>query len=196
MQILHPFMPFITEEIWHCLRERGENEAIMLTRMPQFNPSECNRDLLTRFENTQKVVEDIRRVRAQKNIAQKFAIELYVNKNQKEADKEMDSVISKLCNVCSIRYVNDKVDDAISFLEQNVEYFIPFSENINKEEELAKLNADLKYAEGFLQSVLKKLANEKFVAGAPEAVIALERKKQSDAEDKIKILKEKIAKLN
>ncbi len=87
------------------------------------------------------------------------------------------------------------MDDAISFLEQNVEYFIPFSENIDKEEELLKLNADLKYAEGFLQSVLKKLSNEKFVNSAPESVIALERKKQADAEDKIKILKEKIAKL-
>jgi len=195
MQLLHPFMPFITEEIWHSLRERNENEAIMLTQMPQFDPSECNHELLLRFENAQKVVEDIRRIRTQKNIAQKFAIDLYVHKNQNQADQEMDSVISKLCNVCSIRYVNDKVDNAISFLEQNVEYFIPFSENIDKEEELQKLNADLKYAEGFLQSVLKKLSNEKFVNSAPESVIALERKKQSDAEDKIKILKEKIAKL-
>jgi len=195
MQLLHPFMPFITEEIWHSLRERNENEAIMLTQMPQFDPSEYNHELLIRFENAQKVVEDIRRIRTQKNIAQKFAIDLYVHKNQNQADQEMDSVISKLCNVCAIRYVNDKVDNAISFLEQNVEYFIPFSENIDKEEELQKLNADLKYAEGFLQSVLKKLSNEKFVNCAPESVIALERKKQSDAEDKIKILKEKIAKL-
>jgi len=195
MQLLHPFMPFITEEIWHGLRERNENAAIMLTQMPHFDPSKCNHELLNRFENAQKVVEDIRRIRTQKNIAQKYAIELYVHKNQNQADQEMDSVISKLCNVCSIRYVNEKVDDAISFLEQNVEYFIPFSENIDKEEELLKLNADLKYAEGFLQSVLKKLSNEKFVNSAPESVIALERKKQSDAEDKIKILKEKIAKL-
>lgn len=195
MQLLHPFMPFITEEIWHNLRERDENEAIMLTQMPQFDSTECNHELLFRFENMQKVVEDIRRIRTQKNIAQKYAIDLYVHKNINQADQEMDSVISKLCNVCSIRYVNDKVDDAISFLEQNVEYFIPFSENIDKEEELLKLNADLKYAEGFLQSVLKKLSNEKFVNSAPESVIALERKKQADAEDKIKILKEKIAKL-
>ncbi|MEG2070564.1 MAG: valine--tRNA ligase, partial [Bacteroidales bacterium] len=192
MLILHPFMPFITEELWHGLKERNENESIMLEPIPQFAEQSCNKSFLMRFANMQKVVEDIRRIRAEKNIAQKNQIELFILKDQKEVDAEMDSIISKLCNVSRISYVNEKIPESISFIEQNVEYFVPFTSDINIEEELKKLSEELKYTEGFLQSVLKKLSNEKFVAGAPEQVVAIERKKQADAEEKIKLLTSQI----
>lgn len=196
MLILHPFMPFITEELWHNLRERGENESIMIAQMPQPKAENGADNLLARFELTRKVVEDVRRVRAEKNIAQKNAIELLVIKQDNaEIDAEMDSVIQKLCNISSIQYIKEKVSGTCSFIEQNTEYLIPIAQNINVEEELKKLNADLEYAEKFLQSVLKKLANERFVSNAPEQVVAVERKKQSDAEEKIKMLKEQIANL-
>jgi len=195
MQILHPFMPFITEELWHELKERDENESIMLSSMPVFG-NMLDTELLIRFTHSQKVVEHIRRIRAEKNIAQKNQVELYVLKPESEADKEMDAVIQKLCNLSAIRYTSDKINGTISFIEQNVEYMIPVIKNINVETELAKLNEDLNYTEKFLQSVLNKLSNEKFVAGAPEQVVAIERKKQSDAEEKIALLKEQIINLN
>ena len=193
LRVLHPFMPFITEELWHGLKERGENESIMVAEMPKYNPAFSDEAFLNRFAVTQRVVEQVRRVRAEKNIAQKNPIDLYVLSNQE--NKDTDSVMVKLCNLSSIQYVAEKVTGAISFIEQNVEYFIPFGDNINVEEELSKMQKELDYAEKFLQSVLKKLSNEKFVNGAPENVVALERKKQADAEAKIQILKEQMANL-
>ncbi len=195
MQLLHPFMPFITEEVWHNLRERGENESIMATQMPQVDKRGDVTDILVRFATAQKVVENIRRIRAEKNIAQKNPLELLVLK-QGEADEAMDAVITKLCNLSKIEYVTEKVGGTCSFIEQNIEYLIPVMQNMNVEEELKKLHADLEYAEKFLQSVLKKLANERFVSNAPEQVVAVERKKQADAEEKIKLLKEQIANLS
>lgn len=194
MQILHPFMPFITEELWQNLRERAEGESIMVTQMPMAESVDAA--LLTRFANAQKVVESIRRVRATKNIPQKNPIDLVVVKPICDKNEEIDAVITKLCNLSSIQYQEEKVGNAISFIEQNVEYCIPIADNINKEEELAKLNAELAYAEKFLQSVLKKLSNERFVANAPEQVVAIERKKQADSEEKIALLKEQIANLS
>lgn len=194
MVCLHPFMPFITEEIWHDLKERTGDESIMVTEMPAFD-QHFDTPYLDRFSNTQKIVEDIRRIRAQKNIPQKEPLDLYVLKSRENADQEMDTVIIKLCNLNSVEYIREKPADSLSFIQQNTEYFIPYSENIDPEEELLKLEADLVYAEKFLNSVLQKLSNEKFVNGAPEKVVAVERKKQADAEEKIRILKEKIANL-
>ena len=191
---LHPFMPFLTEELWHNLKERGEDESIMYAEMPKADQA-YDVPFLTLFADVQKVVEDIRRVRTQKNIPQKNPLELMVLKTKEGMDEEMDTVIAKLCNLSAIHYVEEKPAGAISFIQQNVEYFVPVAQNINKEEELAKLQAELTYAEGFLNTVLKKLSNEKFVSSAPEAVVNIERKKQSDAEEKIKILKEQIANL-
>ncbi|MDL2311713.1 valine--tRNA ligase [Bacteroidales bacterium OttesenSCG-928-B11] len=191
---LHPFMPFITEELWQNLKERKEGESIMVQTMPVRNT--FNSQFIDRFANTQKIVEEIRRVRAQKNIPQKNKLDLLIMTDGQNADMEMDAVIVKLCNLEAIQYIAEKPQGAVSFIQQNIEYFIPVTENINVEEELVKLTADLEYAEKFLQSVLKKLSNEKFVSGAPEAVVNIERKKQSDTEEKIRILKEQIANLN
>lgn len=195
MQVLHPFMPFITEELWHSLRERQSDESIMNTTMPTTNSVTDTDNLLGRFAATRKIVESIRRIRAEKNIAQKNSIELFVLKNE-GVDAAMDAIISKLCNISQIEYVSEKISGSCSFIEQNIEYFIPILKNINVEEELQKLNADLAYAEKFLQSVMKKLSNERFVNNAPADVVAIERKKQSDAEEKIKLLKEQIANLS
>ena len=194
MQLLHPFMPFITEELWHGLRERGESESIMVTLLPEYDEAMAHTDILTRFANTQKVIEAARRVRNDKNIAQKVPIQLLVLK-QNKVDEEMDSIIVKLCNVSEIQYIAEKVPGTCSFIENNVEYLIPVASNINVEEELKKLNADLEYMEKFLKSVMGKLSNERFVNNAPEAVVNTERKKKADAEEKIRILKEQIANL-
>ncbi len=195
MKVLHPFMPFITEELWQNLKQRGENESIMVTEMPKCNAETGNDDILERFAVTQKIVENIRRIRAEKNIAQKNQIQLLVIKDAKDVDESMDSILLKLCNLSDIQYVSEKVSGTCSFIEQNVEYLIPIAQNINVEEELKKLNEELTYTESFLQFVLKKLSNERFVNNAPEQVVNVERKKQSDAEEKIKLLKEQIANL-
>jgi len=193
LRVLHPFMPFITEELWHGLQERNENESIMVAVMPEPETGADDQAFLQRFANTRKVIEQVRRIRAEKNIAPKNPVNLFVLRAQKDDDFEMDCVIEKLCNIPKVEYVSEKVPGSVLFIEQNVEYFVPFAENIDKEAELKKLNDELAYAEKFLQSVLKKLANERFVQNAPEQVVAIERKKQADAEAKIKLLKEQIA---
>ena len=193
LRILHPFMPFITEELWHGLQERNENESIMVAAMPEPEIGADDQAFLQRFANTRKVIEQVRRVRAEKNIAPKNPVNLFVQRAKKNDDFEMDCVIEKLCNIPQVEYVSEKVPGSVLFIEQNVEYFVPFADNIDKDAELKKLNDELAYAEKFLQSVLKKLANERFVQNAPEQVVAIERKKQADAEAKIKLLKEQIA---
>ncbi|MDR2979715.1 MAG: valine--tRNA ligase [Bacteroidales bacterium] len=194
MLCLHPFMPFITEELWHSLKERTAGESIMIQPMPSTSVP-YGLPFLDRFANTQKIVEEIRRVRTQKNIPQKNKLVLFIMGDEKNGDVEMNSIISKLCNLEGIRFITEKPNGAVSFIQQNTEYFIPVSQNINVEEELAKLAAELEYTEKFRQSVLNKLSNEKFVSGAPEAVVNIERKKQADSEEKIKILTEQIANL-
>jgi valyl-tRNA synthetase len=192
LRILHPFMPFITEELWHGLQERGEEESIMVAAMPEPEGEADDQQFLTRFANVQKVIERVRRIRAEKNIAPKNPVNLFVLRAKQADDSEMDCVIEKLCNIPKVEYVSEKVPGSVPFIEQNVEYFVPFAENIDKEAELKKLNDDLAYAERFLQSVMKKLSNERFVQNAPEQVVAVERKKQADAEAKIKLLQEQI----
>ena len=196
LRVLHPFMPFITEELWHVLQERNENESIMVAVMPEPEIGADDQAFLQCFANIRKVIEQVRRIRAEKNIAPKNPVNLFVLRAQKDNDFEMDCVIEKLCNIPKVEYVSEKVPGSVLFIEQNVEYFVPFAENIDKEAELKKLNDELAYAEKFLQSVLKKLANERFVQNAPEQVVAIERKKQADAEAKIKLLKEQIAAIN
>lgn len=193
-KVLHPFMPFITEELWHALRERQEGDSLMLCEMPK--PENVNRELLDRFAVTRNVIEQIRRVRSEKNIANKNALKLHVHAEAAMANAEMDAVIAKLANVELVEYVGEQGEvNGASFIEQNVKYSIPLEGLINAEEEIKKLQADLKYAEGFLQGVLKKLSNERFVNNAPQNVVDIERKKQADAEEKIRIIKEQLSKL-
>lgn len=196
MKILHPFMPFITEELWHELRERKEDESIMLVDMPQGNAASIDQALLNKFAETRNVIEQIRHVRSEKNIANKHALKLMVHTAAEKANAGMDAVICKLANVESIEYVGENAEvNGVSFIEQNVKYAIPVVGLVNVEEEIKKLQADLKYAEGFLQGVLKKLSNERFVNNAPQNVVDIERKKQADAEEKIRMIKEQLSKL-
>ena len=196
LEQLHPFMPFITEELWQHIDERKDGESIMTTQLLPFNQAsyEQSQAHVNLFEQIKEEVTGIRNVRIQKNIAQKEALELLVMGEDKNLVSYED-VVKKLCNLSSIEFVMEKPEGAASFMVGTTEYFVPLGGMINAEEELAKLEAELKYQEGFLQSVLKKLSNEKFVSKAPANVIDIERKKQADAESKIASLKENIAAL-
>ena len=193
MKILHPFMPFITEDIWHLLQERQDGDDIIIAQQPK--QQDVDNDILNQFIFTQDVINNIRKIRAEKNISMKEAIELIVVDKEGNVNKEFDSVIMKLCNVSSVNYVTENPQDAFGFLVKAVEFFIPVTDNIDTEAELKKLEEELKYAQGFLKSVEAKLSNEKFVNGAPAAVVDKERKKKSDAEAKIKVLEQQIAAL-
>ncbi|MCR8872582.1 valine--tRNA ligase [Phocaeicola barnesiae] len=191
LKLLHPFMPFITEELWQHIYDRKEGESIMV-QVLQVSET-YNEDIIARFEAVKEVIGGIRTIRLQKNIAQKEALSLEViGENPVEA---FNAVIAKLCNLSAIQTVATKADGAAAFMVGTTEYAVPLGNLINVEEELKKLEADLKYQEGFLQSVLKKLSNEKFVSKAPANVIEMERKKQADAETKIAALKDSIAAL-
>ena len=193
MKILHPFMPFITEDIWHLLQERQDGDDIIIAQQPK--QQYVDNEILNQFIFTQDVINNIRKIRAEKNISMKEAIELIVVDKEGNVNKEFDSVIMKLCNVSSVNYVTENPQDAFGFLVKAVEFFIPVTDNIDTEAELKKLEEELKYAQGFLKSVEAKLSNEKFVNGAPAAVVDKERKKKSDSEAKIKVLEQQIAAL-
>jgi valyl-tRNA synthetase len=190
LKLLHPFMPFLTEEIWQILAERTPEEALIVSTWPQIKP--FNTQLITDFENTIEVISGIRTIRKDKNIPFKDTIELRIVNNDK-ASTYFDTVVTKLGNITSLEYVSDKVDGALSFRVKSNEYFIPITGNINVEEEIAKLTTELVYTQGFLKSVQSKLANEKFVAGAPEKVLANERQKEADALAKIATIEQSIA---
>lgn len=188
LKLLHPFMPFITEELWQALEERKQGESIMIEQLPKWN--EPNVELLKEFEAIKELISSIRSTRLQKNIAQKDALKLEcIGQNPYN---KYDCVVAKICNLTSIDVVDTKSDGSISFMVGTQEFAIPMANMINVEEELKKLEADLKYYEGFLQSVMKKLSNERFVQNAKPEIVANERKKQADAESKIAAIKENI----
>ena len=191
LKLLHPFMPFITEELWQHIYDRQPGESIMTQTLVKDMP--YNEALIAQFEAVKEVSSGIRTIRLQKNIAQKEALALEVTGENPVAG--FGSVIAKLCNLSEIKQVETKSEGAAAFMVGTTEYAVPLGNLINVEEELKKLEADLKYQEGFLQSVMKKLSNEKFVSKAPANVIEMERKKQADAETKIAALKESIAAL-
>ena len=191
LKLLHPFMPFITEELWQHIYDRQPGESIMTQTLVKDMP--YNEALIAQFEAVKEVISGIRTIRLQKNIAQKEALALEVTGENPVAG--FGSVIAKLCNLSEIKQVETKSEGAAAFMVGTTEYAVPLGNLINVEEELKKLEADLKYQEGFLQSVMKKLSNEKFVNKAPANVIEMERKKQADAETKIAALKESIAAL-
>ena len=182
LQLLHPFMPFITEEIWQTLRERQDGESIMISRLPK--ATSYDESYLLRFEAVKNIIVGIRNIRKQNNIAFKDVLELKVKKNERYP-ASFDSIIRKMGNIGQIGLVNEPVKGAWSFIADTVEYFIPAQGEVNTAEVKAKLEEELNYTRGFLTSVMKKLSNEKFVNGAPEQVVANERKKQADAEVKI-----------
>ena len=191
LHLLHPFMPFITEELWQHIADRKDGESLMVS--PMAAPAACEESLLQQFEVVKEVISNIRAIRLQKNIAQKETLELQaVGCNPIEA---FNAVLVKMCNLSAISVVEAKADGAAAFMVGTTEYAVPLGNLIDVEAEIARMEAELKHKEGFLQGVLKKLSNEKFVAHAPANVIELERKKQADAESIIKSLKESIAAL-
>lgn len=191
LKLLHPFMPFITEELWQHIYDRKDGESIMVQQLD--NNTQFDESLIAQFEAVKEVIGGIRTIRLQKNIAQKEALELQVVGESPVT--AFNPIIAKLCNLSAINAVENKAEGAASFMVGTTEYAVPLGNLINVEEELKKLEADLKYQEGFLMSVQKKLSNEKFVSKAPANVIEMERKKQADAETKIAALKESIAAL-
>jgi valyl-tRNA synthetase len=192
LKIMHPFTPFVAEELWHLIRERGEGQDIIVAEWPKVQ--QLQNDVLTDFVKAEEVITNIRNVRKQHNIANKVRVELYVKKN-KDLDASFDPVIVKMGNLSLLEYVSGKVANSNSFIVDGNEYFIPFGDSIDVTAEKAKIAEELNYTKGFLQSVQKKLQNEKFMAGAPEQVVAGERKKEADALEKIAILEEKLSSL-
>ena len=202
MYMLHPFMPFVTEEVWHLLQEAdSEAKAEMIAQssiMIQHMPSSVFYDqrMLDDCTMARDVIAGVRNLRNSRGLSPKEQLELFfVCGDGKRMNSRFDSIVKKLANVSDIKYVDNKVEGAVSFMIGTTEFFVPMSQNVDVEAEKKKLEEELKYAEGFLASVMKKLGNEKFVNGAPEKVVAVERQKKADAEQKIAALKAQIENL-
>ncbi len=193
LRILHPFMPFLTEEIWQYIKERSVEDALIISQWPKAKP--VNETLIEEFDFASEVVSGIRSIRKQKNISFKDALAFSVINNE-NVNSTFDSVVEKLGNLESINYVSDAVEGALTFRVKSNEYFIPMAGAIDVEAEVKKLTEELHYTEGFLKSVQKKLSNERFVNNAPEQVVASEKKKEADAIAKIETLKASLASLN
>jgi valyl-tRNA synthetase len=192
MRALHPFMPFVTEEIWQDLAPRAEGDSICIAPMPQ--PEAEDAALLARFELVREVVSSVRNIRNQKNLPQKEALTLHVIADS-NYPAEYAPVMMKLANLAAIETVTEKDPAAAAFIVKTTQYFVPLAGKIDAEAERKKLIDDLAYYEGFLSSVMKKLSNERFVQSAPEKVVANERAKQADAEAKIAAIKAQLAAL-
>lgn len=192
MRLIHPFMPFVTEEIWQDLAPRAKGESIMYAPAPAVE--QWDEALLARFEFVKEAITDIRNVRKQKNIAQKqpLTLKVIVDENYPAA---YAPVIVKMGNISAIETVTEKDPAAAAFIVKTTQYFVPLGDNIDREAETKRLTADLEYLEGFLASVMKKLSNERFVNSAPEKVVANERAKKADAEAKIAAIREQLAAL-
>ena len=191
LRFLHPFMPFISEEIWQLLRERKAGESIMISAWPKSTGYDDT--MIAQFEDVKEAIAGIRTIRTKNNIPQKDQLELAVMVGDKGFAPEFNSILVKMGNLSALSLVTEEVKLSASFLVKSTTFFVPMGGTIDVEEELKKLQAELDYTKGFLNSVLKKLGNERFVSSAPEAVVAVERAKQADAEAKIKVLEEQIA---
>lgn len=192
LKILHPFMPFLTEEIWHKFDNRTKEEALIIALYPE--KKSFNQEIINEFNYTAEVISAIRKIRKEKNISFKDKLELFVS--QKETvNTKFDVIIKKLCNVSQINKTDSKIDNAITFRIKANEYFIPFEEDIDVEAEKIKILEELEYTKGFLKSVQKKLSNERFVNNAPDKVIEIERKKESDAALRIETLESNLKNL-
>ena len=190
--LLHPFTPFVTEELWHQIDHKREKD-IIISSWPEAKKFDLK--ILGSFEYCESVITQIRNFRKEQQIANKVKLELFIRKNE-VVDTSFDSVIQKIGNLVKLEYVNEKIPQAYSFLIDSNEFFIPFGENVNIEDQKEKLNEDLNYTKGFLISVQKKLNNERFVSNAPSKVVEIERKKEADALNKISVLEEKINSLS
>jgi len=191
MQVLHPFMPFITEEIWHALRERAKEDSIMNSLAPKSQVADP--EILEKFDFAREIIVSVRSLRKEKNIPNRDKLELKIKTNGDNHFSEVfHPVVERLCNLEPIEYVGEKVEGALSFLVKSTEFYIPVTHSLDIEGEISRLQGELDYAKGFLNSVMQKLGNEKFVKGAPEQVVAMEMKKKSDAEEKIRVIEEQM----
>ena len=189
LKLVHPFTPFVAEELWHLIRERKKGEDIIVAKWPE--QSEYNAPALKKFEQTTEIISQIRNIRKQNNIANKIKVDFKI-KSSGSHSKEFDPVVLKMGNLVSLDYTDEKVANSFSFIVNNNEYFIPFGDTVDLEEEKKKIKEELEYTKGFLKSVEKKLGNERFVNNAPEQVVDNEKKKASDAKAKVAILEEKL----
>ncbi|MBL7931980.1 MAG: valine--tRNA ligase [Bacteroidia bacterium] len=189
LKIMQPWMPFITEEIWHLIKERSDKDCVIVAEWPK--QSAVDSKQLAEFEVAKELVTTVRNVRAQKQMSPKEKLEIVERSSAERA--YFDDLIIKLANLSAFKYSKDKVEGAYGFTIKTTEFFIPLANNINIEEEKERLKKELEYNKGFLKSVQVKLANEKFVANAKPEVIAVERKKESDALSKIKAIEEQLA---
>ncbi|MBN2868566.1 MAG: valine--tRNA ligase [Flavobacteriaceae bacterium] len=192
LKLMHPFMPFITEEIWQAIKERTPEDALIVSTWPDAKP--INEALITEFDFASEVISGIRTIRKEKNIAFKDAIGFSVINNE-NSNTTFDAIIEKMGNLETIEYVSDPVEGALTFRVKSNEYFVPMVGAIDVEAEIKKLTEELNYTEGFLKSVQKKLSNERFVNNAPEQVVASEKKKEADALAKIETLKSSLENL-
>jgi len=189
MRMLHPFMPFITEEIWQDIAVRGEKESITVAQMPKAEAAD--ESMLARFDLAREVISAVRNIRKEKNIAQKEPLTLKVVADA-NYPSEYAAIIAKMCNLSAMEITAEKDSLAAGFIVKTTQYFVPLGDRIDKDAERKRLAADLEYFEGFLASVMKKLSNERFVQSAPEKVVANERAKKADAEAKIEAIKQQL----
>lgn len=189
LKMLHPFMPFITEEIWHLIKDRNENDCIIIATWPK--AAAIDKTLIDNFEAAAEVISAIRNIRKEKNIPFKEALPLFV-KMKELGNKSFDPVIAKLSGLSDITYTKEKIENAFSFRVKANEYFVPLVGKVDVKAETKKLEEELEYTKGFLESVMKKLSNEKFVANARPEIIEMEKKKQAEAKAKIKVIEEQL----
>jgi valyl-tRNA synthetase len=191
LRFLHPFMPFVSEEVWQLLKERQQGDSITISSWPK--STGYDETLIAQFEDVKEAIAGLRTIRTKNNIPNKDQLELAIMAGDKGFAPEFNSVLVKMGNLSALNLVTEEVKLSASFLVKSTTFFVPMGGTIDVEEELKKLQAELDYTKGFLNSVVKKLSNERFVSSAPEAVVAVERSKQADAEAKIKVLEEQIA---
>ena len=193
LKVMHPFMPFITEEIWSLVKDRKEKENIIIAEWPEVKAADKN--LLAMFEVISATIAEVRNVRNNKGISPKEKLSLYLKSKSEDKENLFDEIIIKLANLDKFEITENKIENSISFMVKHFEFYVPFLSAININEEKTRINKEIEYNKGFLQSVEKKLSNEKFVQNAKAEVIEIEKKKQADAESKIKALEEQLASL-
>jgi valyl-tRNA synthetase len=193
MHIIHPFMPFITEEIWQLLSERRVGESLMVNQMPKYGKSQML--LIDRFEVVKETVSSIRTIRKDKDLPVREKLGLFIKCSPGDFDNHLLPVLTKMANLSSVSFTGQMQDGVASFHIKTMEFYIPMGGKLNIEAEFNKINEELIYARGFLSSVMKKLDNERFVQNAPPAVIDIEKKKKADAEQKINALEQRILQL-
>ena len=200
MKVIHPFMPFITEELYQHIAERAEGESIMVSTLTLDAPSAADAELIAQLDEIKQIISGVRAVRQSKNIAQREPLTLEVVSAEGEKRvircSAMSAIVNKMAILDEIRYVTQKSEGTQSFLIGTDEYAVPLGNLIDSEAEIAKAEAEIKRLQGFMTGIQKKLSNERFVANAPAAVVELERKKLADAESKISALQETIKSLS